>query len=147
VSFPSAIEFQCASPLDITLAPRAGCTKHKKAPCGPNRTRTRTISLQDAVKKNTAPGRATGGRLGESGWRRKRGTDAQRQSSYQRFLQATIPEGEWRLVRDSVQRGQLTGDRRFVDKVEEILGSRIEHRSRGRPTKRVAEPRSRGVGQ
>jgi hypothetical protein len=31
-----------------------------------------------------------------------------------------------------VQRGQLTGTGRFVEKVEAILGKRIEHRSRGR---------------
>ena len=33
-----------------------------------------------------------------------------------------------------VQRGQLTGNQRFVGEVEQILGRRIENRGRGRPT-------------
>jgi hypothetical protein len=61
--------------------------------------------------------------------------DAQRQERYRLFLRATIPEGEWNLIRDAVQRGQLTGTGRFVDKVEEVLGRRIEKRTRGRPPK------------
>ena len=61
--------------------------------------------------------------------------DAQRQERYRHFLRATIPEGEWNLIRDAVQRGQLTGTGRFVDKVEEVLGRRIEKRARGRPPK------------
>jgi putative transposase len=54
---------------------------------------------------------------------------------YRHFLRATIPEGEWNLIRDAVQRGQLTGTGRFVDKVEAVLGRRIEKRTRGRPPK------------
>jgi len=46
-----------------------------------------------------------------------------------------IPEWEWHLMRDAVQRGQLTGTDRFVAQVETILGKRIENRSRGRPAK------------
>jgi putative transposase len=60
---------------------------------------------------------------------------AQRQEHYRLFLRAMIPEGEWNLIRDAVQRGQLTGTGRFVDKVEEVLGRRIEKRTRGRPPK------------
>jgi putative transposase len=44
---------------------------------------------------------------------------------------AAIPEGEWSLFREAVQRGQLTALNRFVEKVETILGKRIEKRSRG----------------
>lgn len=62
-------------------------------------------------------------------------TEVQRQERYQEFLHAAIPPGEWALIRSAVQRGQLTGQQRFVDKVEEILGKRIENRSRGRPAK------------
>ena len=63
--------------------------------------------------------------------------DAQRQERYRHFLRDAIPEGEWRLIREAVQRGQLTGTGRFVDKVEEILGKRIEKRAPGRPSKAV----------
>jgi putative transposase len=71
--------------------------------------------------------------------------DAQRQERYRQFLRATIPEGEWNLIRDAVQRGQLTGTGRFVDKVEEVLGRRIEKRTRGRPpkTERTADTRKK----
>ncbi len=61
--------------------------------------------------------------------------DAQRQERYRHYLRTSIPEGEWNLIRDAVQRGQLTGTGRFVDKVEEVLGKRIEKRARGRPYK------------
>lgn len=61
--------------------------------------------------------------------------DAERQERYRLFLHAAIPEGEWTLIRDAVQRGQLTGTGRFVDKVEGVLGRRIEKRTRGRPPK------------
>lgn len=69
----------------------------------------------------------------------------QRQERYREFLHAAIPESEWNLIRESVQRGQLTGSERFVDKVEEILGKRIESRSRGRPTKKANELGEAGV--
>jgi putative transposase len=58
----------------------------------------------------------------------------ERRKRYRQYLQEAIPVGEWRLMRDAVQRGQLTGAGRFVEKVEAILGKRIEHRSRGRPS-------------
>jgi len=64
------------------------------------------------------------------------GTDWTRQSEqYKCFLHEAIPEGEWELIRDSVTRCQLTGDSRFVDEVEKILGRRLEHRRPGRPKK------------
>jgi putative transposase len=37
------------------------------------------------------------------------------------------------LIRDSLQRGQLTGTNRFIDDVEGIVGLRIEQRGQGRP--------------
>lgn len=66
--------------------------------------------------------------------------EAQRQARYRRFLFASIPDGEWVLIRNAVQRGQLTGSGRFVNQVEDILGRRIEHRSPGRPARARDEP-------
>lgn len=60
-----------------------------------------------------------------------------RQERYREFLAGAIPEGEWSLIREAVQRGQLTGRDRFIDQVEGILGRRIEHRSPGRPVRRM----------
>ena len=46
-------------------------------------------------------------------------------------MRAAIPEGEWDLIRQAVQRGQLTGDDRFIDEIEKITGRRIEFRKPG----------------
>jgi putative transposase len=59
--------------------------------------------------------------------------EAERRERYSEFLRAAIPDGEWSLIREAVQRGQLTGKDRFVEKVETIPGKRIDKRSRGRP--------------
>lgn len=62
-------------------------------------------------------------------------------------LRAAIPDGEWNLIRDAVQRGQLTGTGGFIDKVEAILGKRVENRPRGRPTQATDQPTEAGVGK
>jgi putative transposase len=62
-------------------------------------------------------------------------TESERASAYRDFVYSAIPVGEWDLIREALQRGQLTGSQRFVDQVEAILGRRIEHRKQGRPRK------------
>jgi putative transposase len=59
-----------------------------------------------------------------------------RRLAYKGFLHDAIPEGEWALIRESLQRGQLTGTQRFVDEVARIAGRRVEFRRPGRPTLR-----------
>lgn len=80
--------------------------------------------------------------LGERGWldidpcfEALGRTDATRRKRYADFVGCNIAEGEWDLIREAVQRGQLTGSARFVDRVEAIIGRRIEHRGPGRPRK------------
>jgi putative transposase len=63
------------------------------------------------------------------------GDEAERRRHYREFLLAAIPDGEWKLIREAVQRGQLTGADRFTQEVAGILGRRIERRGRGRPRK------------
>lgn len=65
--------------------------------------------------------------------------DAIRQNRYKIFLDEAIPPGEWELIREAVKRSQLTGDARFADVVEQIIGRRIERRGPGRPFKKGAE--------
>lgn len=60
---------------------------------------------------------------------------------YGRFVRKFIPNGEWDLIREALQRGQLTGNLRFIDQVERITGRRIEHR---RPSN---QPREQHVKQ
>ena len=56
-----------------------------------------------------------------------------RASRYAEFVRSAIPPGEWEMIRSALQRGQLTGNERFVDEVAAIMGRRIEHRQPGRP--------------
>jgi putative transposase len=63
------------------------------------------------------------------------GTDAERRQRYARFVRDEAPPEEGELIREAVQRGQLTGNDRFVDEVNRIARRRIERRGRGRPRK------------
>ncbi|WP_458130792.1 transposase [Pseudomonas sp. R3-41] len=60
-------------------------------------------------------------------------TTAERCRRYEAFVRQAVPAAEIGLIRDALQRGQLTGTSRFVDEVERIVGVRIEQRGQGRP--------------
>ncbi|AXA55107.1 transposase, partial [Pseudomonas thivervalensis] len=60
-------------------------------------------------------------------------TTAERCRRYEAFVRQAVPADEIGLIRDALQRGQLTGTSRFVDEVERIVGVRIEQRGQGRP--------------
>src|SRR5690606_6618729 len=55
----------------------------------------------------------------------------ERQERYASFVKQAVSEPEARLIREALQRGQLTGNSRFVDEVERIAGLRIERRGQG----------------
>jgi putative transposase len=59
----------------------------------------------------------------------------ERARRYREFVRSAIPEQEWTLIREALQRGQLTGGERFIDQVEIMINRRIEKRKRGRPRK------------
>jgi putative transposase len=59
----------------------------------------------------------------------------ERQERYASFVKQAVSETEARLIREALQRGQLTGNDRFVDEVKRIAGLRIERRGQGRPRK------------
>lgn len=59
--------------------------------------------------------------------------ESDRRVRYARFVEASVPDRELSLMREALQRGQLTGNKRFVDEVERVIGCRIEHRRPGRP--------------
>lgn len=61
--------------------------------------------------------------------------EANRRKKYREFLAEGVPNGEWGLIREAVKRGQLTGNSRFAEQVEKIVGRRIETRGPGRPIK------------
>lgn len=60
-------------------------------------------------------------------------TPADRREVYRAFFEEQAPLGELKLIRDALQRGQLTGNTRFAAEVEQALGRRVELRGRGRP--------------
>lgn len=64
-------------------------------------------------------------------------TALERRRRYEAFVCEAIPAEQVRLIRDALQRGQLTGTGRFVDEVERIVGIRVEQRGQGRPRGRA----------
>jgi putative transposase len=61
--------------------------------------------------------------------------DDERAVRYREFVQSARPAGEWELIREALQRGQMTGTKRFSNEIEAIIGRRIENRNQGRPRK------------
>lgn len=62
-------------------------------------------------------------------------TPGARAEKYLTWINDAIPEGEWGQIRTSLQRGQLTGSRRFADEIEQKINMRVEFRGKGRPRK------------
>lgn len=60
-------------------------------------------------------------------------TEKDREEKYNDWIKESIPEGEWALLRQAVQRGQLTGSNRFVEEVFKKIARRVEFRGQGRP--------------
>jgi putative transposase len=50
-------------------------------------------------------------------------------------VKGTIAADEWQLIRQSLQRGQLTGSSRFVDEIEQKIERRVEFRGPEIPRK------------
>lgn len=59
----------------------------------------------------------------------------ERSRRYREFVMSAIPDKEWLLIRQAVQRGQLTGTERFIGEVAERIGKRVVLRGQGRPGK------------
>ncbi|MHB1662103.1 MAG: transposase [bacterium] len=60
-------------------------------------------------------------------------TKTHRREKYQTLIHENATPEEFKLIRESVRRGQLTGNSRFEDIVEQIIKRRIERRKQGRP--------------
>jgi putative transposase len=61
--------------------------------------------------------------------------EQERQKTYAEYVLGTVPEYEIKLIREALQRGQLTGSDRFRDEVEKKLGIRVSNKKPGRPKK------------
>ena len=64
----------------------------------------------------------------------------ERQKAYAEYVVATVPEYEIKLIRDALQRGQLTGSERFRVETEKKLGIRFSNKKPGRPRKNKINP-------
>ena len=53
------------------------------------------------------------------------------------WIKGTIPEGEWSLISQSLQRGQLTGSSRFVDEIGRKLRGRWNFVDKGDRAKQI----------
>ena len=62
-------------------------------------------------------------------------TNSERCQQYRQFVYERTPDKEICLIRQALRRGQLTGNNRFIDEVEKIMGRRVEFRAQGRPAK------------
>ncbi|MFZ6028617.1 MAG: transposase [Chloroflexota bacterium] len=62
-------------------------------------------------------------------------TANERAEKYAKWLCGTVPDGEWKLIREATQRGQLTANSKFEKEISRKLGRRIELRGPGRPKK------------
>lgn len=59
----------------------------------------------------------------------------ERQKAYAEHVLGTVPEYEIKLIREALQRGQLTGSERFRTEIEKKLGIRLSNKKPGRPRK------------
>ena len=73
-------------------------------------------------------------------------TEQQRQSRYAAFVSRGVRPSELMLIREALQRGQLTGSERFVDEIDRKLGVRVERRGQGRPAFSPCYAKSLEVG-
>lgn len=62
-----------------------------------------------------------------------------RAARYREWVDAGVVDNEHRLIREALQRGQLTGGKDFIDEVQSRTGRRVEHRGRGRPRAKQRE--------
>jgi putative transposase len=62
-------------------------------------------------------------------------TEQERWKAYKEYVFGTVPEYETKLIREALQRGQLTGSERFQGEIEKKLGIRISNKKQGRPKK------------
>lgn len=59
-------------------------------------------------------------------------TDEERQNEYKRWFRESIPEDEWNLIRQAIQRNWAYGDNRFKEKMENVLRRRFDIEKAGR---------------
>ena len=59
----------------------------------------------------------------------------ERQRYYQEWFKKSIPTQEWDLIRKTINKNGIFGSTQFKEKMEKLLGRKLEIRERGRPRK------------
>ncbi len=62
-------------------------------------------------------------------------SDIERQEAYAEYTLGTVPDNEIKLIREALQRGQVTGGEKFREEISRKLGIRLSNRAPGRPRK------------
>jgi putative transposase len=57
----------------------------------------------------------------------------ERQKKYQEWFRESIPEYEWKLIRECVNKSGVFGNEKFKEQIEKATGRKMEIRERGRP--------------
>jgi len=64
-----------------------------------------------------------------------RSNENERQVAYAEYGLGTVPDDELKLIRESLQRGQVTGSERFREEISLRLGIRLSNKGSRRPKK------------
>jgi len=59
-------------------------------------------------------------------------TDNDRQKEYQKWIHENIPEDEWKIIGDAIQKDWAYGNDKFKEEIENALGRRFEMKKAGR---------------
>jgi len=59
----------------------------------------------------------------------------ERQAAYAVYVLGTVPDNELKLIRESLQRGQVTGSERFREEISSRFVIRLSNKGPGRPKK------------
>ena len=65
----------------------------------------------------------------------QKNTTDERQIAYQRWFYESIPEAEWDLIREAVQRNWAYGNNQFKEQLEMALDRKFEIKKAGRKPK------------
>jgi putative transposase len=63
-------------------------------------------------------------------------TEQERRTAYKEYVFGTVAAYEIKLIREALQRGQLTGSDRFREEIEKKHGIRISNKKQGRPRRK-----------
>lgn len=79
-------------------------------------------------------GGKSGGLVDWDPWHENLGTEPiKRRKAYECWIEESIPESEWKSIREAARRSGLLGGQQFQDQIEAMLGRVVENRPPGRP--------------